>query len=133
MLFFATFVDHRIWWHSTELHDKLDLFLLVVSWEKWLTCVELSQDASKRPNINFLSVLDSHNDLWRTVETRLNIGVDLLITEAARTKVNNLEVSAHGVSTENILWLEITMNDLMLLQEYQSFDYLHCIVPNLVC
>jgi hypothetical protein len=132
VLFLSTFVDHALWWHSTQFHDKLNLLLLIVSWEERLSCVKLCQDAPKGPDVNFFCVFDSENHLRWSVETRLDVCVDLLISEASWTKVHNLQISAHGICAKDVFWLQIAMDYFMLLQEDQRFDNLHGIIPNLV-
>ena len=133
MLLFTTLVNHRLWWHSTKFHYQFNLFLFIVSWKKWLTCIKLRKDASERPNIDFLSVFDPKNHLWRTIKARLNISIDLIISEAAWSKVNNFKIAASCVRAQNVLRLEITVNNLMLFKEHQSFDDLNGIISNLIC
>ena len=59
MILFAALVNHGVWWHTTELHDELELLLLIISRKYWLTGVQLSQDATKTPDVNFFRVFDS--------------------------------------------------------------------------
>lgn len=59
MILLAALVNHSVGWHATELHDELELLLLVISGKYWLTSVQLSQDAAKTPDVNFFGVFDS--------------------------------------------------------------------------
>ena len=133
MLLFTTLVNHGLWWHSTKFHNQFDLFLLIISWKKWFTSIKLRKDAPERPDIDFLSVFDPKNHFWRTIEARLNICIDLFISEATWSKVNNFKIAASCVRAQNVFWLEITVNDLMLFKENQSFDDLNGIISNLIC
>lgn len=106
--------------------------MLVISRKDWLSSVELSKDATETPNVNLFGVLDPENDLGRSVEARLDVGVDLLIPEAPRAKVDYFEVPAHCVSAEDVFWLQITVDDLVLLKKYKALEELDSIVTNLV-
>ena len=117
MILFATLVNHAVRWHATEFHDEFKLLLFVVSREDWLTGVQLRQDTAKTPNVYFFCVLYSKNNLWRSIKSRLHICVDLFVSEAPGAEVDDFEISAHSVCTENVFRLKITVNNFVLLQE----------------
>jgi hypothetical protein len=106
--------------------------LLIIAREQRLASIEFSEDAPQTPNIHFFGIPDPEDDLWRSVESTLDIGVDLLISEAARSEVDDFDLPAHGVDAKDILRLEIAMDDLVFLQEDQAFEDLHGVVSNLI-
>ena len=48
----------------------------------------LSKNTAKRPHVNRHVVGHTQNDFWRAVETALDVGVDTLVLETWRAKVN---------------------------------------------
>ena len=124
MLLLATFVDHSLWENSAKLHDELKLLLFIVAREKRFPGVQLGEDAAKRPDVNFFAVLDAQNDLWGSVIPRLHIGVHLLVSEAARAEVDDLQLRSGWVDTEDILRLEIAMDHVALFEEYERLEQL---------
>lgn len=128
----ATLVNHRFGWHAAQFHDELELLLLVVAREQRLASVQLRQYAAKTPDVDLLCVLYPQNDFRGAVESRLHISIDLLIPEATRTKVDDLEVTAYCVCTKYVLRLQVTMDDLVLLEEDQTLQDLNGIVSDLI-
>lgn len=59
------------------------MILLIFSGEEWLADIELVKDATKGPHVNSCRVGDAKNDLGSTIESTLDICVDLLVLEAA--------------------------------------------------
>lgn len=132
VILLPTLVDHALREHAEQLHDELKLLLLVVSREQRLASVELGEDAAERPHVDLLGVSDPEDDLRGAVIARLHVGVHLFIHEAARSKVNDFEQLTCGVHTENILRLQVTVNDLALFEEEESFKELCCVRPDLL-
>ena len=95
-----------------SIHATLARF----SRKDWLSSVELNKDASETSNFYLFGVIDPENYLRRSVEARLDIGVNLLIPEIPRAKVDYFEVPIYCVSAKDVFWLQITVNDLMLLK-----------------
>lgn len=122
MVLLSTLVNHTLWEHATEFHDELKLLLLVISWEERFTGKEFSKDASKRPDIDFFGVRDPKNDFWGTVVSRLDVSVNLLMSQAPGAKVNDLKQSASWVDTEDILRFQVAVNHFALLEEDESFE-----------
>jgi hypothetical protein len=73
-----------------ECDNVHELFLLVVTWEHGLSSVHLDEDAAKRPHVDWATVRQAENDLWRAVEPRLDVRVHSLVVEARRAEVNHL-------------------------------------------
>ena len=78
-------------WLSKHLHDECELLFLTFAWEYGDAGIELNQDTAETPHINAGRVWNSSDDLWRSVESRLDVRVDLLVGEARRPKVNDLD------------------------------------------
>lgn len=108
-----------LWW-SKHFHDTGQLLLLIFSGEDRISSVKLSQDTANTPHIDCNTVTHTEDNLWRTVESRLNIGIDLLVLEAAGTEIDDLDLRVHRVSKQNIFWLEITVDDLVHLEKKQT-------------
>ena len=132
VILLTTLVNHGIWWHAAKLHYQLKLLLLIVSWEYRLTSIKLCQNTPKTPNVNLLRVLYPENNFRGPVKSRLHISIDLLIPEASRSKVNNLQVPAHRIYTKNVLGLQITVDDFVLLQEDKALQNLDGVITNLI-
>jgi len=128
----SALVDHSLRRHPSQLHDKFELLLLVITWEEWLSGVKLCQDAAETPNVDLLAVFDPQDHFRGAVEPRLHVGVDLLVSKAARSEVHDLQLAAHRVHAQDVLWLEITVDDLVLFKEHKSLQDLHCVVADLV-
>lgn len=60
----------------------------------------------------------------------MNVRVDLLIFKTAGTEVDDLDLRVHGMGEENVLWLEIAVNDFVLLEHYQATQELFGKTPN---
>lgn len=118
-----------LWW-TKHLHDTGQLLLLVFTRENRIAGVKLSQDTANAPHINCNSVTHAEDNLWRAVESRLNVGIDLFILEAAGTEIDDLDLRVHRVSKQDIFWLEITVNDLVHLKKKQTAQKLLREPPN---
>lgn len=75
------------------LEKHLDLFFLIFAWEDGVSGEEFAQDASKRPDIDFVGVPDTENDLRSAIETALNVGVELLMLKSATAHIDDLDSS----------------------------------------
>ena len=79
------------WWDALDLHHECHVVLLVLSREERLPNVQLVQYAAEGPHINACCVGDAEHNLRGTIETTLNVGVNLLVFEATRAKVDNFD------------------------------------------
>src|SRR5690606_26569748 len=108
---------------AKHLHDACKLFLLIFSRKDRITSVEFSQNTAQAPHVNWQTISHAQNNFWRPIEARLDIGVDLFILKARRTKVNDLDISLHWVGQKDILRFEIAMNNLVALQQTQTAQH----------
>ena len=76
-------------WDTHHLHEPRHLVVLTVSREDGVANIELCHDASKRPHVYGAVIGNAQHNLRRSVEARLNVGVDTLIKESRTTKVDN--------------------------------------------
>ena len=90
------------------------MIFFIFSGEEWLADVEFVQDAAEGPHVNRCSVRDPENDLWRSIEPTLDVCVNLVVLETSRTEVDNFDARFIDLAEENILWLEVTVHDIML-------------------
>ena len=73
------------------------MFGLILAWKERIARVQLSHDTAKAPHIDRRGVRDTQDDLWRAVETTLDVRVDALILEAGGTIVNNFDTGLVGL------------------------------------
>ena len=98
--------------------------MFIVPLKERISSVEFCQDAAERPNVNFMSVGKSENDLRRSVEPRLDVGEDLLTELDAGAEICHFYFVSFTVNCENILWLQIAVNNLSVLKEKQGWQNL---------
>ena len=75
--------------HSKHLNNETHLFVLILPSEKRVTHMQLSNNASKTPNIDFSVIGKTKDDLRSTVISALDVSVNGLSFKATRTKINN--------------------------------------------
>lgn len=112
-----------LWWPK-DLHDARKLFLFILTREDWISREKLRQDTSQTPHVNWQSIGHAQDDFRRPVETRLNVGIDLFVLEAGRSKVDDLDVGFHRMGEEDVFGLEIAVDDLVALQQAQAAEHL---------
>ena len=78
-------------WKPDNFHDERQLLLLALAREDGNTSKQLGQNAAEAPHINCGGVRYAQNNFRGSVEPRLDVGIDPLIGEAARTKVYDLD------------------------------------------
>lgn len=105
--------DHGARRQTLDLHDALDLLLLVLTGENGEAYVQFVEDAPERPHINGGRISDAHHDLGSTVEARLDVSVELVSLISARSKVNHLDATLVGLSQQDILGLHVAVNNVV--------------------
>lgn len=104
--------------------------MLRFSWEKREAGVKFGKDGSKGPDVDGSGVRDSKNDLWRPVESGLDVGVDPLAHETARTVVNDLDARLVLLLQQDILRLEVAVNQIVIGVELQRLKDLNSYSPD---
>ena len=87
--------------------------------------VEFLADASGDHRADAGGEGDAKDDLGRSVEPRLDVGVDFLVLEAARAKINDLDAGLINFPQQNILRFQIAMDDVVfahVVERYQNLD-----------
>ena len=122
--------NHRSWWNSFYFHYALNLFFFIFTRKYRKTNIQLVQNASQRPHINCWSISYSHHDFWRSIKPTLNICVKLIRLIGSTSKINNFDPTLIRLPEEYILWLHITMNDIMLTHIMQRHKQLNSKSPD---
>lgn len=117
-------------WRPKHFHNTGQLLLLVFARENRIAGIKLGQDTANTPHINCNTVAHTENNLWGSVESRLNVGVDLFVLKAAGTEIDDLDLRVHRVSKQDIFWLEITVYNLVHLEKKQTTQKLFGEPPN---
>jgi len=115
LLFLSGQVYHLRRRNAQKLHHVFELLLLVVAGEQRFPSAQLCQDAAQGPDIYFGRVRNSENNLRGSVESALNIGVNLVWGQTATTEVHYFKRLSLGVAKKYIFGLQITVNDLAFL------------------
>jgi hypothetical protein len=88
--------------------------------EKGVPHEQLGQDAAKAPHVNLTAILQPKDDLRTAVKAALHIRVQFLIEETAAAKVNDLDGGVLGGHQQNVLWLQVAVDELVLLEEPEA-------------
>lgn len=115
---------------SEHFHDTGQLLLFVLARENRIASIELRQYTSNTPHINCNSITHAKDNLWRSVESRLNVGINLFVLKATGTEINDLDLRVHRVSKKDIFWFEIAVDDLVHLKKKQTAQNLFREPPN---
>lgn len=106
-------IDEILVGQSKHFHNASELFLLVLAREDGVSSEHFCENAAETPHIDRHVVIHAKNDLWRPVESGLNVRVHFLVLEAAGAKVDHLDRRLGRVLEQDILWLEIAVHDTM--------------------
>lgn len=88
--------------------------MLVLSGEDREPGIKLGHDATQTPHVDGHMVVHAQNDFRRSIKPALYVGVDLLVLEAATTKVNDLDGALGRMPEENVFGLQVTVNNTMM-------------------
>lgn len=67
------------------------MVLLVLTWEERVTNIQFVEDAAETPHVYSAIVWDTEDNLWGSVEPRLDIRINLLILKAATAEINDFD------------------------------------------
>ena len=82
-------VKHFFWRTSEKLLHHWQLVFFVFSWEKRKPSEQLNQDQARASHIDRHCVITAQNNLWSSIEAWLDVGVELVIQEASRAKIDH--------------------------------------------
>ena len=89
-----------------------------------MTCEQLSDDAAKAPNIDFLGIFAAEDYFGGSVASCLNIKLRLIVEKYTRTNVDYFDQAVCIGLNENIFGLKITMNYVKFVQRGKGSQYL---------
>lgn len=94
--------------------------------EEDIACEELSQDASKTPNINLVIVAASKDYLRRSVGPGLHVAAKVVVNKARAAKVNDFNLASGVGLDKDIFRLKVTMDELQVVNEAKCVEDLLC-------
>ena len=74
---------------AKDFHEHQHLLLLALARKDRESQEEFAENAAHRPNIDRICIGHSDDDLRRSVKPTLDVGVNLVLLEAARTQVDD--------------------------------------------
>lgn len=77
-------------WHAEQFDDAGQLIRFVLAGEERVAGVEFGENATERPHVDGHAVFEAEYHLGRTVEARLDVGVDALVFVAGGAEVDDL-------------------------------------------
>jgi len=103
---------------SENFHDTSKLLLFVLPRKYRISGIQLCQDAPQTPHVDWHSIRRTENDLRGSIKSRLDVSIYLLILEAARAEIDDLDLGMHGMSEQYIFRFEIAMYDFVAMEEH---------------
>lgn len=109
---------------TKNLHNAGQLLLLVLSWEYRVAGVKLGENTSHAPHVDRHAIRHPQDDFRGSIEAGLDVGVYFFVFETTRPKIDDFDFGMHGMGEEDILGLEITMDDFVLLEKDKTLEEL---------
>lgn len=109
---------------TKHFHYTSQLFLFVLTRENGVSSQELGKNTTNTPHIYRHAIGHSQNDLGRTIESRLNVGIHSLVLVTAGTEIDDLDFRLSRMSQENVLRFEIAVDNFPALQKQQTIEHL---------
>ena len=106
--------NHGLGWDAFDLHHERHVLFLVLAGEEGVTDVQLVQNAAERPHVDCRAVGNTEDDFWCSVESTLNVGVDLLVLEAATTEIDDFDAGLVDLPEQDVLGLQVAVDDVVL-------------------
>ena len=114
--------DHMLWDGPEYLCDALEHVILRVAREYGYPEKEFSAYAPHRPHIDGGIIGEPQNYLRAPVVSRLDVVEDGVPLEAGAAEVDDFEVQIVNGFEEDVLWLEVTVNQLRLLDDLHGLE-----------
>jgi len=92
---------------------------LILTWEEWISNVEFIENTSKAPHINSSTIGNAENNFGSPIESGLDIRINLLVFKTSTTKINDLNTRLVDLSKQDVLWLEITVDNIVLVEKVE--------------
>ena len=109
-----------------------ELFHIAIACEDRLSKSQFSQNAAYAPYVNGIGIISSHDYFRSPVVSRLQVLVKLLPLEATRSKINDFDANFPFFLHDYVLWLQITVNNLLFPHELQRVQHLNGKQPDLI-
>lgn len=117
-------LDHPVWWGTKHLDYSGDLVVLGGTREQGQAKEQLDYDTAERPHVDCRRIGKAQKNLWRSVESRLDVGVHCLTLVAGRSKINYLDDRAFEVLQQDVLRFQIAVDEAGLVEQGQAVEQL---------
>ena len=94
--------------------------MLGLAREKWKPVEELGEYASKRPHIDRRRIPDPQYYFRGPIKPTLNIGIDLLLLEAAAPHIDHLNPTFVFLLEHDVLGFKVAVDDVVFAEKVQS-------------
>lgn len=121
--------EQGLGWHTIKLHNICELLVLTFTWKKWEATEHFRNDGTERPHVNSCGVWYAEDDLWRPVESTLDVRIDALAHEARAAIVYQLQSRLVLLLEQNVLRLQVTVHEVVVRLELQRLQNLDCEPP----
>lgn len=107
--------------------------MLTFAGENRVPDYQLCEKTAKRPHIDSCSVRDSKDNLWCSVEARLNVCVNAFILQTGTSVVDHLDSRFARLLQQDILRLQVAMHNSEVLLELEGLQNLNCKPSDQAC
>ncbi len=98
--------------------------MLIIPRKERIPEMHFGNNTPKRPHINLPIIPHPQNNLRRSIVPTLYVGVDSLALKTTRPEVDHTNTRLVRLLEQDILWLQIRVDDLALVQEVDRVQYL---------
>ena len=98
--------------------------MLVLTSKQRVSQVHLCDDAAKAPDIDFPIVRQTKYNLRSPIVSALDVSIDSLSFETARSKIDDLDTRLVHFFQENILRFEIGMDNMIFVKKMNAIEHL---------
>ncbi len=100
------------------------MVLFVLAREQRVPHIEFVKDTAEAPHVDGCVVGDAQHDFWGSVESGLNVGVDLFVLEAAAAEVDYLDARLVYFSQQDVFGLQVAVDDGVLAEVVEGNENL---------
>ena len=110
------------WRVSQQLQEHQHLLILSLAGEQGDARIQLNQDASERPHVNGSGVTYPQYYLRSSIETALNVGINLPSVEATASHIDHLYPRLVLFLQQDVLGLQVTVDDSLPTEKVQRLQ-----------
>mmetsp|Transcript_5227 Transcript_5227/g.9010 ORF Transcript_5227/g.9010 Transcript_5227/m.9010 type:complete len:258 (-) Transcript_5227:402-1175(-) len=107
---------------TENIYDLPQLVGRIFSFEQGPTSVEFHEDTSKAPNVHRSGISKAEQDLGRAVVTTLDVRTRIVPNATGATKVCHFDNTVLQIADEEVLWLQIAVNYVILMKKDQGLQ-----------